>query len=109
MTNKEALEIIQKLKGAIGRNIFFMERETYRKVDAALNTAINSLSQKEWITVGERLPEEGEVVLITNAKGNVRCGQYRGCAFTNDDRKWVWKGNTVETVIAWMPLPESKR
>lgn len=63
-----------------------------------------------WIPCSEGLPKKGEVVLITNGKGNVRCGQYRS---EHDVRGgthyWWWKGKTVETVIAWMPLPEPYR
>lgn len=59
-----------------------------------------------WIPCSERLPKKGEVVLITNGKGNVRCGQYRS---EHDVRGgthyWWWKGKTVESVLAWMPLP----
>lgn len=63
-----------------------------------------------WIPCGERLPEKGEVVLITNGKGNVRCGQYRSEHDVRDGTHyWWWKGKTVETVLAWMPLPEPYR
>lgn len=54
-----------------------------------------------WIPCSERLPEYREVVLITNDKGNVRYGQFRGTR----GKYWHWKGNTLEEVIAWMPLP----
>ena len=60
-----------------------------------------------WIPCSERLPEKGEVVLITNGKGNVRCGQYRSEHDVRDETHyWWWKGKTVETVLAWMPLPK---
>ena len=67
------------------------------------------MTQTEWIPCSERLPKMKEIVLITNDKGNVRCGQYRGVGFfsKNDGRPhWIWKGNTLETVVAWMPLPK---
>ncbi len=61
----------------------------------------------EWIPCSERLPEKGDVVLITNAKGNVKHGQYRGVDFVaNGNYYWWWKKNTSECVKAWMPLPE---
>ena len=67
-----------------------------------------TVEQSRWIPCGERLPEKGKVVLITNDKGNVRCGQYRGVwSFYEKPTEWVWRGNTVETVIAWMPLPDA--
>ena len=66
-------------------------------------------AEPQWIPCSERLPKMKEIVLITNDKGHVRCGQYRGVGFfsKNDGRPhWNWKGNTLETVVAWMPLPE---
>ena len=73
---------------------------------------INDLpsADAEWIPCSEKLPEKGEVVLITNGKGNVRCGQYRSEHDVRDGTHyWWWKGKTVETVLAWMPLPEPYR
>ena len=58
----------------------------------------------EWIPVSERLPEKGTVVLITNCINHVRCGQFRGLDGRNEE--WIWKGNTIEIVSAWMPLPK---
>lgn len=60
-----------------------------------------------WIPCSERLPKKGEVVLITNGKGNVRCGQYRSeYDVRGETHYWWWKGKTIERVLAWMPLPE---
>ena len=60
----------------------------------------------EWIPCGERLPKKGEAVLITNKKGNVKHGQYRGIYSRDREDWWLWKKNTIEDVVAWMPLPE---
>lgn len=62
----------------------------------------------KWIPVTERLPEKKEIVLITNNKGHVRCGQYQG-VFDDKNYRWWWKHNTLEEVLAWMPLPEPYR
>ena len=60
-----------------------------------------------WIPCSERLPKKGEVVLITNGKGNVRCGQYRSeHDVRGETHYWWWKGKTIESVLAWMPLPK---
>lgn len=102
MTRKEAIENIKLL----------MEIDSYPKDFAdALLMAIEALSaEAEWIPCSERLPEKGEVVLITNGKGNVRCGQYRSEHDVRDETHyWWWKGKTVETVLAWMPLPKPYR
>lgn len=66
------------------------------------NEVVAKPKASEWIPVTERLPEERKVVLITNDKGNVRYGQFRGTS----GKYWHWKGNTNEEVIAWQPLPE---
>ena len=59
----------------------------------------------KWIPVTVALPEMKEVVLITNGKGHVRCGQYQG-TFDDKNYRWWWKHNTLEEVLAWMPLPK---
>ena len=65
-------------------------------------------AERQWIPVSERLPEYGKTVLITNGKGNVRSGRFRGVEFWKEDggSYWTFKGNTIEHVLAWMPLPE---
>lgn len=62
----------------------------------------------KWIPCSERLPEYGKTVLITNAKGNVSYGRFRGVEFWKEDGDscWTWKKNTIEHVLAWMPLPK---
>ena len=68
---------------------------------------VNHIDDDNWIPVSERLPKKGEVVLITNGKGNVRCGQYRSEYDVRDrTHYWWWKGKTVESVLAWQPLPK---
>ena len=65
-------------------------------------------SAQQWIPCSERLPKKGNVVLITNEKGNVKHGQYRGVHYMASDGtcNWWWKGNRTEGVLAWMPLPQ---
>ena len=64
--------------------------------------------KQQWIPVMKALPDYGKTVLITNDKGHVRSGRFRGVEFWKDDGNayWTFKGNTVEHVLAWMPLPE---
>lgn len=60
-----------------------------------------------WIPCSERLPNKGDVVLITNGNHHIGYGKFRGTDFElNGKTYWWWKGNTSEHVIAWMPLPE---
>ncbi len=66
--------------------------------------SLEKTKPNEWTPVTEGLPKELEVVLITNEKGNVRYGQFRGTG--GDCHSWYWKGNTTEKVLAWMPKPK---
>lgn len=70
--------------------------------------ALPSAQLERWIPTTEKLPKYGKTVIITNDKGNVRCGRFEGVEFWKDDGDsyWTFKGNTVEHVLAWMPLPE---
>lgn len=65
-----------------------------------------------WIKCEDGLPEFGTVVLITNEKNHVRCGQYRGVDLIHNSTGrylWRWKGNVREIVTAWAPLPNPYR
>ena len=85
-----------------------MESVPFNAVISILKN-LPSAQPERWIPVTERLPKEGQVVLITNEKGNVKHGQYRGVYPSNKVNWWWWKKNTTEEVVAWMPLPEPWR
>ncbi len=57
-------------------------------------------ARKEWIPVSERLPEEDTDVLITNG-----IGIYVGWIDV-DRNKWLTDHNTMDSIVAWMPLPQ---
>ena len=61
--------------------------------------------EQRWILVTERLPEDGERVLITH-KGGVSFGWYNGSYW---ERGAPTNHRPLETVTAWMPLPEQYR
>ena len=83
----------------------FIHTHRFDKANQIILDAL--LAVQGWIPCSERLPKKGEVVLITNGKGNVRCGQYRSeYDVRGKTHYWWWKGKTVESVLAWMPLPE---
>lgn len=86
---------------------FFYDDNGIGQITLEAMDFIMSMITEKWIPVSECLPEEKQIVLITNGKGHVRYGQYRGLAFRDSDpTRWWWKNKTIETVIAWMPLPK---
>ena len=68
----------------------------------ALEKLPSAEPEQKWIPVTERLPEDSETVLITH-KGGVSFGWYNGTCW---ERGVSTKHRPLQTVIAWMPLPE---
>ena len=63
----------------------------------------NGVTIQEWISVDDRLPEMGQIVLVSG-KRHATSGQFTGTR--SDPRHWWWKGNTYKYVTHWMPLPQ---
>lgn len=62
------------------------------------NGYADGLAQR-WISVDERLPENGKRVLVTTDKGNPFVARY--------DHKWArWRVSGTTDVTHWMPLPK---
>ena len=79
--------------------------QKYKMTLLGIITAIgheHELTKPKWIPVTERLPDTSDTVLITH-KGGCSIGWYNG-------RFWERGASTnhrkLQTVIAWMPLPE---
>ena len=83
-------------------------REVKANWDDAMRLIKEMPTASRWIPCSELLPKYGKTVLITNDKGNVSYGRFRGVEFWKEDgdNYWTWKKNTIEHVLAWMPLPE---
>lgn len=99
------------IKKIVGLNMQFYEGDTFVGIRTYLTKeeiiyAIDELPsvkpELNWIPVTERLPEDGERVLITH-KGGVSFGWYNGSYW---ERGASTNHRPLQTVIAWMPLPE---
>lgn len=77
-------------------------REAILAVKSILHSAksIDGVTVQEWISVTERLPEVGEVVIICTDKNFVYAGELIGDTWFLDNDSWT------ATVTHWMPLPE---
>ena len=62
----------------------------------------NGVTVKEWISVNDKLPEDGESVL-TYKNGNVDVQVYEKNRNGWIQGNWFW---SMATVTHWMPLPE---
>lgn len=62
----------------------------------AKQMSIKALEQTRWISVNERLPEEGLTVLTYGENGDYEVN------WLDFDGKWFWEDVDV---VAWMPLP----
>ena len=59
--------------------------------------------QTKWISVYDRLPEEGKVVLAFGTRSSTT-GMFQG-ARKDRPELWHWKGS-IKHVSHWMPLPK---
>lgn len=91
-------ELAMKLHGDEAA-IAGMKREIERMVIDTAN------SKPRWIPVTERLPEEGQYVLVSyrTISGAMRAVSYW---FLDDRNKVRWGGENELFVTHWMPLPE---
>ena len=120
MTNEEAIKNLKKLKSfhngsygtAIDLAIKALETASCLKEKCAYcphcehcdvdddTLAIKTLEQTSWIPCSERLPEDGQKVLVTTRSDNILDANVDTCIFYHASAFWK------HYVIAWMPLPQ---
>ena len=78
---------------------FYMENDCLYKLMADVMKE-NGVTVQEWISVKDRLPEDGETVTICTEKGFVYAGELIGDTWFLDNDSWT------ENVTHWMPMPQ---
>ena len=98
VTNKEAIKALRDIAK-------YYSYITPNKELTALKMAIKALEASAWIPVGERLPDETDIYLITFGKYETARAVIASHYF---DGEWLSldHGYVFGTVKAWMPLPE---
>ena len=82
-------------------DVVFSRRDVCGILDDA--PIIDTQSTTQWVSVKDRLPEVGKVVLAFGTR-SATTGMFQGINKRND--LWWWKGHTIKHVSHWMPLPE---
>ena len=103
------MDIREKLVGLVKRAIIDWEHGDASEWIAD-NLISNGVTVQEWISVKDRLPEEGEYVLCV-LKGFNYGGKIQVCKFVPADKfkdKPYFENfrNGFPSVTHWMPLPE---
>ena len=94
-----------------GKLIELLKKIKYVSVENAANILIaNGVTVQEWISVDDRLPEEGEYVLC-ELKGFNYGGKIQVCKFVpadnfKDKPYFEHFRNGFPSVTHWMPLPQ---
>ena len=88
----------------------FVYDDWYSNGDIAEKLIANGVTVQEWISVDDRLPEEGEYVLCV-LKGFNYGGKIQVCKFVPADKfkdkpYFEHFRNGFPSVTHWMPLPE---
>ena len=74
---------------------YWGEKPIYEFADCLL---ANGVTVQEWISVKDRLPEQGEEAICIDADGDMMIGKYT---------EWGWMFPCYfEELTHWMPIPE---
>lgn len=100
---------MSKESKAIGYGNRYAERDLQIVSKDAYLHGWNEALRSQWVGVEEKLPVEGEIVLVLTSNGKVSTSkryQPKDCKGRNVGLV-TWKGSStfVNSIIAWMPIP----
>ena len=82
----------------VSHDIFSDPVKTYAKLAIEALEKENGVTVQEWISVKDRLPEQGEKAICIAADGDMMIGKYT---------EWGWMFPCYfEDLTHWMPLPQ---
>ena len=82
----------------VSHDIFSEPVKTYAKLAIEALEKENGVTVQEWISVNDRLPEQGEEAICIAADGDMMIGKYT---------EWGWMFPCYfEDLTHWMPLPQ---
>ena len=82
----------------VSHDIFSEPVTTYAKLAIEALKKENGVTVQEWISVKDRLPEQGEEAICIAADGDMMIGKYT---------EWGWMFPCYfEELTHWMPIPE---
>lgn len=101
MTNDKAIEYLDDVRNGIhipapGIELPLLNDKEKEAVDLAIS-ALKKLEQDRWISVTERLPEYGTLVITQLSDNDI----VTNWVIDEEDEEWLEDG-----VVAWRPLPE---
>ena len=115
MTREEAKELLIHILMTYDPKDQYGDYNDSEPYEQALTMAIEALlAEAEWIPCSEKLPDIGELVLITQNRGDGD-KTVETAYLTSDgpnDLYWsieLFKSRETDEVLAWMPLPEPYR
>lgn len=100
MDVKEKLvkQAISHFSYGVSHDIFSEPVTTYAKLAIEALKKENGVTVQEWISVDDRLPEQGEKAICIDADGDMMIGKYT---------EWGWMFPCYfEDLTHWMPIPE---
>lgn len=113
--NKESVErLISDTRRALKPQDYHTEREFFLLDNALLNLEqmVHMMSSFDWVSVNERLPEEGQETLVL-VEGIIETDTFegnRGQLIKDDDgflfEASGWYINSCLNVTHWMPIPK---